>query len=610
MTKTLVVDVETNGLVGYTRLWCVVTYCIETKEWKVFDYADGPSYLDALRSYLSDATQFIGHNFLSFDRHVLARFLGMELIRTNRVLDTLVLSRLYNSGRLGGHSLERWGAYFKLAKIPFDAWEYYDKRIIVRCKRDVEITLRLFEHLKAEGKHVSQFARTLEHHFSDVLEEIKTQGFPLDIEGVEKEIMVVSAQCSEMLAKIQKEFPPKALDKGCVTPRRRAGDGKMRANNKGFKTIGPEAQTMVWGPFHLVEWQEFNVGSPKQVVERMEAAGWKPVEFTKPSDRHPEGQPKVSPANLDTLPDDAPASTKLISAYLKADTRLGLLKNWAENYNPKTGRVHGSIIGIGTITHRGSHNNPNMGNITKGPHRAYWGFLGGDRRIAGVDAKGIQLRILAHLTLGFTDDDTFLRQVLDGDPHLEFTLPLVASLYPEAVAYTNDEEKKKAKDKTKRFIYAWLLGAGAAKVGSIFGLDARAGKIISDAFVAKFPGLKRLKAYLSMCAQKGWFPNPDGRFIPIKSDHYSLSVALQGIEQAVMKMAGVMWQRERNVKGWDAWLIAWVHDEYQIEGHKDCIKEAGEYMSWCIAEAGRILKLRCPMEGDAPTIGMNWNETH
>lgn len=610
MAKTLVLDVETNGLIGYTRLWCVVTYCIETKEWRVFDYATGPSYIEELRKYLSDAGHIIGHNILDFDRHVLAKFTNTAPFPTNKCTDTLVLSRLYNSGRLGGHSLERWGSYFGISKIPFDAWEYYDKRIIDRCKRDVEITIKLLAHLKTEGKNVSDFARMIEHHFADILYEIRTRGFPLDIDGVEKEMMMLSAELSQMKTEIQAQFPPRAIDLGLVVPKRRSGDGRPRSNTKGFKTLGPDAPRMVWGPFHLIEWQEFNVTSPKQVVERMDAAGWQPVEFTKPSKKHPEGQPKVSPANLDTLPDDAPSSAQLISKYLKTETRLGLMKNWAENYNPNTRRVHGSIIGIGTITHRGSHNNPNMGNITKGPHRAYWGFTEGDRRIAGVDAKGIQLRILAHLTLAFTDNKTFLNQVLHGDPHLEFTLPLVASMYPEAVAYTDDATKKKAKDKTKRFIYAWLLGAGALKVGTIFGLTSREGKNISEAFVSKFPGLRGLKQYLAMCAQKGWFPCPDGRYIPIKSEHYALSVALQGIEQAVMKLAAIMWYKERNKRGWDAYIIAWVHDEFQIEGHKDVLQEAGEYMAWCIAEAGRILKLRCPMEGDEPKIGMNWNETH
>lgn len=609
MTKTLVLDVETNGLVGYTRLWCVVTYCIETKEWKVFDYGAGKDYLKALRDYIKDASTIVGHNVLDFDRHVLSHFGCGPIFPTSKCIDTLVLSRLYNSGRLGGHSLERWGAYFGISKIPFDAWEYYDKRIVERCKRDVEITLKLYKHLQNEGKNVSEFSKMIEHHFADVLYEMKTQGFPLDIDGVEKEISLLSAELMEMQTRIRKEFPQRPVDLGIVNPRR-TSDGKVARNNRGFKAFGPNAADMVWGPFHFLAWQDFNLGSPKQIVERMNEAGWQPVEFTKPSDSHPNGQPKVSVANLDTLPEDAPQSAKLISHYLKTDTRLGLLKNWAENYNPKTGRVHGAIIGIGTITHRGSHNNPNMGNITKGPHRAYWGFRGGDRRVAGVDAKGIQLRILAHLTAVFTEDRTFMQQVLTGDPHLQFTLPLVAGLYPECVAYNDDDSKKKAKDKTKRFIYAWLLGAGALKVGSIFGVGPKEGKHISTTFENKFPGLKKLKKWLAMCAEKGWFPCPDGRFIPIKSEHYALSAALQGIEQAVMKLAGIMWLKQRNKKGWDAQLIAWVHDEYQIEGHKDVLQEAGEYMAWCIGEAGRILKLKCPMEGDAPKIGMNWNETH
>lgn len=611
-TKTLVVDVETNGLRA-TMLWCIVTYCLEEKEWRIFDVTNN-EYLNEAREYLSSATHFVGHNFVKFDRHILTQFLGIPLIPVAQITDTLILSRLYNSGRVGGHSLERWGAYFHLPKVEFTDWERWDPRITFRCQRDVELTVRLLEHLRKEGKNCSELAVKTEHWFTGICDEIAQRGFPFDIDGAQREHMQLKAQLNDLQTQIRKAFPRKATNLGEVQPRL-TKKGVPAANTKGFAVLGDMAPTTVLGPFSLIEWQDFNIKSPKQIVQRMNEWGWQPMEFTKPSESFPEGQPKVSVANLDTLPDTAPPEAKLIAKYLKLYTQATLFEGWIDAYNPVTGRIHGDINSIGTITHRGSHNNPNMGNITKGPHRKHWGFTSGDRRIAGVDAKGIQLRILAHLTALFTKDRTFMEQVLTGDPHLQFTLPLVGELYPQAVAHedpSTDEGKslKKAKDKTKRFIYAWLLGAGSLKVGTIFGLGLREGKVISETFVNKFPGLKELKAWLSGCAKKGWFPCPIGSFIPIKSDHYSLSVALQGIEQAVMKLAAVMWTKKRNKEGWDAHIIAWVHDEFQIEGHKDVIQEAGEYMAWCIAEAGRILKLRCPMEGDAPKVGMNWDETH
>ena len=75
-----------------------------------------------------------------------------------------------------------------------------------------------------------------------------------------------------------------------------------------------------------------------------------------------------------------------------------------------------------------------------------------------------------------------------------------------------------------------------------------------------------------------------------------------------MKMAGLLWhQRAKDLL---AWLIAFVHDEYVIEAHKNDAQRAGDLMAKCIHDAGEMLKLRCPMEGDTPKIGYSWAEIH
>jgi DNA polymerase I-like protein with 3'-5' exonuclease and polymerase domains len=366
----------------------------------------------------------------------------------------------------------------------------------------------------------------------------------------------------------------------------------------------------VWGDFTLIEWEEFNPDSSKQVRERMDEFGWKPEEMTKPSKTFPDGQPKVSEANLNTLPDTAPGEAKFITEYLKLSTRIELMENWIANYNPATKSVHGRIIHIGAITHRCAHRDPNTANIPGNDEwniRECWGLPSdSEYRLVGVDAKGIQLRILAHLT----NSEEFKQVVLHGDPHTEFTAPIVAKFFPELVAWTTEEEKHEVKQKkTKRFIYAWLLGAGFKKVGVIFGTSKENGKVISEGFVNEFPGLAELKEYLADCAAKGWFPAPDGRYAPIKSEHYALSVALQCIEATLMKLAMILWKREVDRLQLEARYAAFVHDEVQIIAHHSAAEQAGQIMIASIIKAGQMLKLRCPMDGDM-NIGYNWSQTH
>ena len=608
MARTCIVDTETDGLHNYKYLWCAVVIDADNpKDIQTFSY-DQPDYLSKFRACLETYDHYVGHNFLVFDRYVIQKFTGLW-IPVDKITDTLIQSRLYNPIRDGGHSLERWAAMFGRKKVANEDWSAFSPVMVQRCLEDTKINYFLYRKMLEDGRSFSRFSLVLEHKLVEILGRVKERGFPLKYEEAAIEYQAIHNEMRRLEDSVRTVFKPSVRLVDEVVPKY-TKQGEIAKNMKGYKiVIGRDAEVI--GPFSLIKYEDFNLGSPQQIIERLDKYGWKPVTFTKPSDTHPQGQPKITEENLNTLPPDAPEEAQLITKYLKQRNRYNLIGSWIDNYNKDTGRIHGTIIHIGTVSHRAAHRDPNTGNITKGPHRKFWGYPEtSERRIAGVDAKGIQLRVLAHLTSSFTKDRSFQTAVLQGDPHVDFTLPIVASVAPELVAYHDDGTRKAAKEKTKRFIYAWLLGAGAKKVGIIFGTDAETGRQISAAFAAMFPGLAELRAYLKECSARGWYPCCDGRMIPIKSEHFALSVALQGIEQAVMKLAMVLWYQERDRRGWDCDIIAWVHDECQFDGHKDIIVEAAGYFASCITRAGEIYKLKCPMEGDKPAVGFSWYETH
>lgn len=95
--RLLVVDAETDSL-NATTIHVVVTKDHDTKEVKTFH--DGAAF----NSYINEQPSlFIMHNGISFDAPVLNR-LWDSGIKTSQCIDTLLLSRLFNPIREGGHS--------------------------------------------------------------------------------------------------------------------------------------------------------------------------------------------------------------------------------------------------------------------------------------------------------------------------------------------------------------------------------------------------------------------------------------------------------------------------------------------------------------------------
>ena len=116
LSKYWVLDIEGDGLKP-TRLWCVVAENAATGEVCVFtDSEQFNRFIAANRD-----SYFVGHNFLSFDVPWLNRLWESD-IPYDRVVDTLVLSYMYNPRMPGGHSLEAWGERMKFPKLAHEDW--------------------------------------------------------------------------------------------------------------------------------------------------------------------------------------------------------------------------------------------------------------------------------------------------------------------------------------------------------------------------------------------------------------------------------------------------------------------------------------------------------
>ena len=326
---------------------------------------------------------------------------------------------------------------------------------------------------------------------------------------------------------------------------------------------------------------------------------------------------KCNEHNLNTLPEDAPEGAHNLAEWMTLEGRRSSLVEWLNHYNEDDKRIHGRFTHIGAWTGRMAHSAPNQANIPaafhgevrtgveavkaryNGPMRALWTVPEGSL-LVGTDAEGIQLRILAHLM----KSDEYIHAIISGKKEDETD---IHNLNRKALGLAHI-----TRDDAKTFIYAFLLGAGNAKVAEILGCSTSQAKEAVDNFTNSIQGLAHLKQkVVPSIAKAGWFTGLDGRRVPVPSQHKTLAGMLQNGESVIMKHAALQWSREARAEGIDFKLVTWPHDEWQTEVKGD-IKKAeklGHIQRQSIVDIGEKLSIMCPLAGSTD-IGNNWNDTH
>jgi DNA polymerase-1 len=169
------------------------------------------------------------------------------------------------------------------------------------------------------------------------------------------------------------------------------------------------------------------------------------------------------------------------------------------------------------------------------------------------------------------------------------------------------------RDDAKTFIYAWLLGAGTAKVSRILRTDLRRAKQAVESFIQNTHGLAALKGgRIKRDAARGWFEGLDGRKVLCDSDHLMLAGYLQNGEAVVMKHANIMWRQWADKEKIIYRQINFVHDEWVTEclGDTAMAEHLGYLQQKAIEQAGKDLGVYCPLAGGTPKLGSNWLEIH
>ena len=583
-----VFDIEANGL-NPTQIWCIVA--IDTASGKVYSY--GPDKIAEGVELLSSASKLIGHNILGYDIPVIKKLCGVDLQREDcKIVDTLVLSRLFNPTREGGHGLESWGYRLHHHKLEFKEFEEYSQEMLDYCIRDVSLNHKVYNHLKIESKGFSPKSVQLEHKVYDILNAQRDRGFLLDV----RHATVLVAELEEKLLaaeqEVHKTFMPKDASIVLLPNYTKAGKlskmAKQEGSEKKIRLSDEEFEKMSANPAPMVRADDipFNLGSRKQIGEYLIEFGWKPVNFT------PTGQPIVDEKTLSKI-DNIPEA-KLIAEYLMLQKRIAQINSWLKECDTDDERVRGYVNTNGAVTGRMTHSSPNMAQIpsTNSPYgaecRRCW-IVKDKHKLVGIDASGLELRMLAH----YMDDEAYTYELLNGDIHTS----------------NQNLAGLESRSQAKTFIYALLYGAGDAKLGSVVGGNARNGKTLRERFFDNLPAFKSLKDRVGRAAKRGWLKGLDGRKLFVRSEHAALNTLLQGAGAIVMKEALVVFNDLLVAENIDPCFVANVHDEWQLEAPEHLADRIGILGVQAIRQAGINLNLRCELDGEY-NVGNNWAETH
>ena len=547
----IVLDIETNST--HDKIWLVVTRNIETGEVVSWKEANG------LQKYLDSCDLIIMHNGICFDAPVLRQSWKISIM-PSQVCDTLVLSRLLSPSLEGGHSLAAWGQRLGFPKDDFSDWDGgLTPEMEKYCIQDTLVTEKLYNHLVSELKQqkFEQRSIDLEHKVQAIVAKQERNGFKLD----EKKATILLSELQSKLSAIeiamQSIFPAKTTE---------------RISEKTGKPLKAKVEV-------------FNPGSRKQIGERLIEKGWKPDKFTET------GQPIVDEGTLEGL--DIPEA-KAINEYLMLQKRVAQIESWLKAVG-SDGRVHGKVITNGAVTGRMTHMSPNMAQVPNSgsPYgeecRDLWTVEKG-YKLVGIDAAGLELRMLAH----YMQDDAYTSEVVSGDIHTA----------------NQKAAGLETRNQAKTFIYAFLYGAGDAKIGKVVGAGAKEGQQLKARFLKNTPSLKELREKVGRIAQtSGTLPGLDGRRLQVRSDHAALNTLLQSAGAVVMKQALVILNDSLRRAKIDYKFVANVHDEWQIEVEESRADEAGQLGAKAIELAGTELKMRCPLAGEYK-VGNSWKETH
>jgi len=615
MKKRYVFDIETNGLYPeVSKIWMLVMINPDTNEVQTYVSKDG-SLNDDLKAglfELSTADIIIGHNIIGYDLPVIKYLTGWKPLSNQQIVDTWIMSQTNQYKRKHKHGLEGWGSFLNYPKISFDKFEEYSDEMLTYCIRDVELNVKVYKDLIGEvtglikKNPLYRLGLQTEMDFAMIESDIRMKGWMFDMAKAQ----TLLTQINNKLDHIESVLEPR-IGMQCVkvdradeykTPAWRKDGCYTVATVKHFG-IDPERgreDRPIDGPYCRVTFEQGKVGSIEVVKTWLYKLGWVPDEWNieKINGQFVKKSPKLTESSLEPLGPDA----MLVSEYYTIRSRKGILEGWIDAVKSSPdNRLHGRMWTIGTPTFRCRHelvaNLPSVDSVYGKEMRSLLICEEGTS-IVGADSAGNQMRGLCH----YINNDDFTNEVINGDVHQR-----------------NADALGTTRKLAKPFLYAFLFGGGAGKLGLI--LTGKTDTKVGNEAIAKFqdsvPGLKEHKEYLeqqynitaaTFGTDLAFIRGLDGRMVFVNSKHQLLNYELQTAEGITCKAAIVWLKKELNKRGIHHYFTLHYHDELAVVVKDEDAELVAELSIQAFTDAPKAFGVMC-MGGDAH-IGKNYAEVH
>ena len=606
----LVYDIETDGL-DATKIWVLIAHDINTNT--TYKFSDHDNLHGTIRdgiSLLERAELLIGHNIIGFDNRVIDKLYSTAL-NDKRCHDTFVMSQVLSYKRSHRHGLAGWGEAMGNKKIEYDDWSNYNKDMLKYCIQDVMVNVDIYKRLLTEYSKIYERnpmikeGLKVEHDVAVFNAKVREQGWKFDSDKAQVTLNRMLSRMSEIERIIEPKLGMKTvmIDKEPKTPKfKKNGDYNSHTvrHLSEFlgRTVAP-GDTHLWPAgkeFQRTREEQIDLGSTDLVKDWLLRNGWKPDEYQrkKVGFEWVTMGPKLTTTSLTAFGPDG----EMIDEYYTIRSRKSVIEGWLSK--AKDGRLHGNMWTCGTPTFRCRHEViVNLPAVS-----APWGkelrellVADDDMVVVGADSSGNQLRGLCH----YVKNDGFTNEVIFGDQH-QRNADILGCDRPTA----------------KSYLYAYLFGAGDAKLGQV--LTGIANKSVGakskEDFAKGIKGLGELREKLDKiwkmsksATGEGKIPGLDGRTLFVPSEHQALNYLLQGAEGITCKAAVSYAMQKIKEEGLRASPRLFYHDEMAYVTHPDDAERVGQILKDAFKEAPKMFGVTC-MDGGDPSFGGSYADVH
>ena len=611
----LVFDIEADNLLPkLSKFHCAGAIDVDTGK----EYWFRPHQLNEFLELLDKADTIVAHNAFGYDIPALTKLTGWQPKAT--VHCTKVMSQVLNYRRFGfGHSLKLWGEFFNDNKGEYSSgFEEFNEEMFVYMQQDVRLGTKVYKHLLKElqtyvkntkSKAVLKALRS-EMNLDKIMVEQCQNGWKFDKSAAEALLVTIDNKMKiisdfinpKLSASVKVVDPDTKKEHEPITGKRYAIEKKPTYTKAGRlsshiqRWFGlPDGTTVdtcpVWASYSRIDFVIGDIGNTDTVKRYLYSIGWKPDEWNwkRINGEFIKVSPKLSDNSLEPLGEVGQS----LMEYYTLRSRKSILEGWFDHVD-KNSRLHGDVFNIGTPTFRQTHKiiaNLPSGKATLGPEFRKLFITPSGYKLVSADSAACQLRLLAH----YMDDPKFTDTVLNGDIH---------QMNADIIGCTRDQ--------AKRFIFAYLYGAGAQKLSGYIDQTVSQARAAMKRYKKALPALAKLVDTVNGLIEKqGFIPGLDDRKICLDPSerHKALNYLIQGAEAVVMKATVDLIDQRLKENKIDFKHLLFYHDEHTVEVKENEADQAKEIIIKCFEDAPKQYGINIMTCGDCK-IGDDYYDVH